>query len=180
MSILQGFTFAGAHSSSVGLYTDISTRAVRAALRTVRYTVPGRSGTRDYGGDTFDLLEVPLRLYYRERRPADLRQRQREIGAFLARSGRLVFDDEPDKAYAGKIEAAVAAEELVQIGSMEVTFICQPWAESLNYRQLTVAAQSLPVTLTPELLGNQETPCLIRIVTSGSISGLKVIRTRPD
>lgn len=178
MSILYGFTFAGVHSSSVGLYVDTPSRAVKAALRAAGYTVPGRPGIRDYGGGAFDVLEIPVKLYCKGRSAEDMRSRQREVAQFLSRSGRLIFDDEPDKAYTGKIEAAVNMEEAARVGSMDVVFRVQPWAESLNYRQLTLTGQSLPLTITPQLLGTQETPCVIRIVAAAGITGLKITRVR--
>ena len=180
MSILYGFSFAGVHSSEVGLYVDTPSHAITAALRSVGYAVPGRPGTRDYGGGAFDMLEVPATLYCKSRTPEEMRARQREIAQFLSRSGRLIFDAEPDKAYTGKIEAAVTMEEAARVGSLEVVFRVQPWAESLNYRQITLTGQTLPLTITPQLLGMQETPCVIRIVATAGISGLTVTRVRQN
>lgn len=178
MSILVGFTFAGVHSSAVGLFADTPTRTIKPALRTNLYVVPGRSGTLDYGGDTYDSIDISCKLAYRADTPSDMRSQQRAVAEFLSASGPLIFDDEPDKQYVGKIIDAVSMDEVVRTGTVEVTWRCQPYAESVDYRQLTFAAQALPIDISPDLWGTQDTPCIIRINTAGSVTGLTITRTR--
>ena len=178
MNILLGLTFANVHSSSVGLYMDTPERTVKPALRTNMYVVPGRSGSLDYGGDTYDNIEIVVKLAYRADRPADMRARQRAVAEFLAASGQLIFDDDPDKAYTAKVVNSVGLEEVVRTGTMEVTFLCQPYAESINYRQISEMQQALPVNIYPALEGTQDCPCIIRIHAETDITQLVVTRTR--
>lgn len=178
MSILVGFSFANVRSSSVGLFADTPTRTIKPALRTNIYVVPGRSGTLDYGGDTYDAIDITCRLAFRAHTQADMRSQQRAVAEFLAASGPLIFDDEPDKAYTGKIIEAVSMDEVVRTGTMEVTWRCQPYAESLDYRQLTQFQEQLPLNVVPDIIGTQDTPCIIRIHADTDISSLVITRTR--
>lgn len=178
MSILLGLSFNYVHSSSVGLYMDTPERTVKPALRTNMYTVPGRSGTLDYGGDTYDMIEITVKLAYRADTSSNMRSQQRAVAEFLAASGPLVFDDEPDKMYVAKVVNAVSLEEVVRTGTMEVTFQCQPYAESIDYHQLAVLQQVLPIKITPDIQGSQETPCVIRIHADTDISSFVITRTR--
>lgn len=178
MSILMGFSFNNVHSSSVGLYVDTPTRTIKPSLRTNLYIVPGRSGTLDYGGDTYNNIEINCRLAYRADALTDMRSQQRAVAAFLAASGPLVFDDEPDKEYTAKVVNSVSMDEIVRIGTMEVTFLCQPYAESINYRQISELQRVLPTNIYPTLQGTQDAPCIIRIHADTDISSLIVTRTR--
>ena len=178
MSILVGFTFAGVHSSAVGLFADTPTRTIKPALRTNLYVVPGRSGTLDYGGDTYDSIDVFCKLAYRADTPSDMRSKQRAVAEFLAASGPLIFDDEPDKQYVGKIIDDVSMEEVVRTGTVEVTWRCQPYAESLDYIQISELQRSLPANITPDIHGTQDSPCIIRIHADTDISKLIITRTR--
>lgn len=178
MSILLGLTFNNVHSSSVGLYMDTPERTIKPALRTNMYVVPGRSGALDYGGDTYDMIDISVKLAYRANYSDDMRSRQRAVAEFLAASGPLVFDDEPDKMYVAKVVDSVSLDEAVCTGTMEVTFRCQPYAESIDYRQIAVLQQALPIKITPDIQGSQETPCIIRIHADTDISSLVITRTR--
>lgn len=178
MNILKGFTFNNVHSSTVGLYMDTPERTIKPALRTNMYVIPGRSGTLDYGGDTYDTIEITVKVAYRADYSPDMRAKQRAVAEFLAASGPLVFDDEPDKAYTAKVVDAVDMDEIVRTGTMEVTFLCQPFAESIDYQQMTVFQQTLPVKITPTILGSQESPCIIRIHADTDISSFVITRTR--
>lgn len=175
-SILRGFTFAGIHSSTVGLYCDTPTRTIKPALRTIEYTVPGRSGTLKNGEKVYDSTTINCKLAYRANTLIDMRSRQRAVAEFLAASGPLIFDDEPDKVYDAEVPGAISMDEIVRTGTMEVTFRCQPFAESLRYRQ--EALQILPVSITPAIQGTQEAPCIIRIKAETDITGLIITRKR--
>ena len=177
MSILLGFTFNNVHSSSVGLYMDTPERIIKPALRTNLYVVPGRSGSLDYGGDTYDTIEITVKLAYRADSLTDMRTQQRAVAEFLAASGPLVFDDEPDKMYTAKVVNAVSMEEVVRTGTMEATFLCQPFAESLDYHQIVVT-QALPISIDPDIQGTQEAPCIIRLHADTNITNLVITRTR--
>lgn len=177
MSVLLGFTFANIHSSTVGLYLDTPKRIIKPGLRTNEYIVPGKSGSIDYGGDTYDPIEITCKLAYKADNLSDMRLQQRKVAEFLAGSGQLIFDDEPDKAYSGKVIQSVSLIEAVRTGTMDVVFNCQPFAESINYRQLQQQG-NLPISFMPDVNGTQETPCIIRIQCSSSITGLTITRTR--
>lgn len=178
MNILLGLTFANVHSSTVGLYMDTPERTIKPALRTNMYVVPGRSGSLDYGNDTYDNIEITCKLAYRADQSSAMRAKQRAVAEFLAASGPLIFDDEPDKAYQAKVVNSVSMEELARTGTVEVTFLCQPYAESINYQQISEMQQVLPVSLYPALQGTRECPCIIRIHADTDISQLVITRTR--
>lgn len=178
MSILVGFKFNNVHSSSVGLFADTPTRTIKPALRSNQYVVPGRSGTLEYGGDTYENINITCRLAYRADTKEDMRARQRAVAEFLAASGPLVFDDEPGVMYTGKVLDSVSMDEVVRTGTMEVTWRCQPYAESIDYRQIVELQQALPVGIVPDIFGSQDTPCIIRIHAETDLSSLVITRTR--
>lgn len=68
----------------------------------------------------------------------DLRQQARDIAQWFSKSGLLVFDDELDKAYQAKVYQNIDIEEIKAYGKSQVTFECQPFAESLEYRQVNI------------------------------------------
>lgn len=174
--ILIGFTFDGVHSSTVGLYADTPTRTIKPALRVNEYTVPGRSGTIISDEKVYECIDITCRLAYRADTLADMRSQQRAAAEFLAASGPLVFDDEPDKEYVAKVISAVSMDEVVRTGTMEVTFRCQPFAESTSFRRLPL--QFLPVSIAPPIIGTQESPGIIRIKAETDITGLVIKRKR--
>lgn len=63
-------------------------------------------------------------------------------------------------------------------GHCSVTFLCEPFAESIGYNQKAVQSVSLPDTVTINVKGTQETDGLIYITARGTITNLTVTRLK--
>lgn len=174
-----GFTFNNIHSRDMGVEFQSADRTLLPPKRVTQYTIPGRSGTYDIE-DGYDNREITLDVHFagEAHNFPGVRSRARAVAAWLSGEGLLVFDDEPDRGYQAKVVEGVSIEQIAVTGHCEVVFMCSPFAESLVYRQQDAPSVSLPHTEQIEVLGTQETDCLIYITARGSITNLTVTRTR--
>ncbi len=176
---MKGFTFANIHSSTYELYVRSDNRTIAPALRKNEFVIPGRHGTLDFGNNTYEPRFITMELFLVRKTMEDLRKQARDIAHWLSKSGLLVFDDEPDKAYQAKVYNNIDIEEIAAYGKSMVTFECQPFAESLEYRQVNVSsitgnAHEIKVNVS----GTAETCCIITIKNNGTsdINNITLIR----
>lgn len=173
-----GFTFANITSASLGVYVKSDNRTLAPSLRKNQYIIPGKHGTLDYGNETYDNRLITMQINMVKNSMADLRQQARDVAQWLSKTGLLVFDDEPAKAYNARVYTNIDIDQIATRGISSVTFECQPFAESLNYRQvntdITTNGAEVPITVT----GTSETGCIITIKNTGatSISGITIRR----
>lgn len=174
-----GFTFNNVHSRDMGVVFQSSDRTLLPPKRVVQYTIPGKSGTYDID-DGYDNREITLNVAFAGEayNYPGVRSRARAVAEWLSGEGLLIFDDEPERGYQAKVIAGVSIEQIAVTGHCEVVFACSPFAESLVYRQQDAPSVSLPHTEQVEVLGTQETDCLIYITARGSITNLNITRTR--
>jgi len=177
-----GFTFRNIHSSTFGIGVRSIDRSLIPELRKNEFTIPGRHGTIDFGLNTYEKRPIQVRIGLLQN--ADwraLRKKAREIASWLSGKGYLIFDDEPDKAYDAAVYNYVGIEQidLIPAGLLEVTFECQPFAESLEYRQVNVPSiTTRPYDILANVEGTSETPCIITIKNIGNtnIEGITITR----
>lgn len=174
-----GFTFNNIHSADMGVVFRSSDRTLLPPKRITQYTIPGRSGTYDIE-DGYDNREITLDVSFigEAYNYPGVRSRARAVAAWLSGEGLLVFDDEPERGYQAKVIDGVSIEQIAITGHCEVVFACSPFAESLEYRQQDAPSVSLPHTEQVEVLGTQETDCLIYITARGNITNLTITRVR--
>lgn len=178
MNILSGFTFAGQLSAQAGIYLDTPTRELKPAVKTNEYTIPGRDGTLDYGGETYEKVSITVPIAYKATKTESLRDIARNLAMFFSKRGDLVFDDEPDKAYRdAKVISAPTITEIINIGSATIVFEAQPFLQSLDYHQQDAQGVSLPHDEQVVSNGTVETPCLIYITAQSTITGLTITKT---
>ena len=176
---MKGFTFANIHSSTYELYVRSDNRTITPALRKNEFVIPGRHGTLDFGNNTYEPRFITMELFLVRKTMEDLRKQARDIAHWLSKSGLLVFDDEPDKAYQAKVYNNIDIEEIAAYGKSMVTFECQPFAESLEYRQVNVPSiTTRPYDILANVEGTSETPCIITIKNIGNtnIEGITITR----
>ena len=77
-------------------------------------------------------------------------------------------------------EISCAVSFIAVTGKCPVTFLCGPFAESLDYNQQAVNSVSLPHTEKINVNGSQATDCLIYITARGRITDLTVTRIKID
>ena len=105
-------------------------RPILPALRKREMAIPGKHGTYDFGGNTFDSRAITVQLSYIGTSFNELRLRARDIAAWLSQTSykELIFSDEPDKYYLAKIYDPVGLENFFRLGKATIQFECQPFA----------------------------------------------------
>ena len=177
-----GFTFRNIHSSTYDIGVRSIDRSVIPELRKNEFVIPGRHGTVDFGLNTYEKRPIPIRIgTLKNANWEALRARARNIAQWLSGKGLLIFDDESDKAYQASVYSYVGIDQIESLpgGTLEVVFECQPFAESLDYKQvytpdITTNTKEIPVTVS----GTAETGCIITIKNTGTtnITGISIRR----
>lgn len=177
-----GFTFRNIHSSTFGIGVRSVDRSLIPGLRKNEFVIPGRHGTLDFGLNTYEKRPIQVRIgLLKKANWQELREKAREIASWLSGKGMLIFDDETDKAYDAAVYNYVGIEqiELLPAGLLEVTFECQPFAESLEYRQVNIPSiTEKPYNIVANVTGTAETCCIITLKNNGStnIEGITITR----
>lgn len=174
-----GFTFNNTHSDKMGVVFKSTDRTLLPAKRVTQYVIPGKSGTYDIE-DGYENREIVCTVAFigEDYKYQGVRTRARAVAEWLSGEGLLVFDDEPGKAYNAKVVGGVSIEQIAVTGHCEVTFLCSPFAESLDYNQQTADNVKLPHTETVRVTGTQETDALIYITARGKITNITVTRLK--
>lgn len=167
-----GIKFRNIHSSTFKIGVKSVNRSVLPGLRKNEFTIPGRHGTIDYGLNTYEKRNIPVKINVAESITfEELRDMVRDIAQWLSGKGVLIFDDEPDKAYQASVYESVDADQLLECLPYEaftVTFECQPFAESLEYQGVNIphiTTQTKEISLIVN--GTAETCCIITIKNTG-------------
>lgn len=176
-----GFTFRNQHSGSFSVGARSIDRSLIPELRKNEFTIPGKHGAVDYGLNTY--AKRPIGIQLGLMRNADhnaLRLKARDIAKWLSGKGLLIFDDEPDKAYDAAVYSYVGIDQirLLPAGTLSIDFECQPFAESLNYRQVNTEITDSNTEVPVDVYGTAEAPCIITIKNIGvtPISGITIRR----
>lgn len=167
----NSFNFGSINSvDEWGLYVNAYDLLV-PPKRARKATVPGRSGSYDYGARYYD--ERPLRLectVLRKLSKAELR----EMAYHLSQKREIRFWDEPDKYYIGELydpdEVNTYPNEAMR--DFELTFTCEPFA----YRPLSTQAISSganPVTYK----GTAEAPAIIELFNPNNYAVGNIVLT---
>lgn len=177
-----GFTFRNTHSSSYNIGARSIDRSVIPARRKNEFIIPGRHGSIDFGSNTYETRLIALEIGLVDNKNFEtLRASARDIARWLSGDGMLIFDDEPDKAYQASLFEYVGIEQvqLIPAGRLSVVFECQPFAESLEYRQVNIPSiTTSPYEVPVQVDGTSETGCIITIKNNGTnnISGITIRR----
>lgn len=172
-----GFTFDSIHSSEFNVYFKSVDRTLLPAKRLTQYTVPGKSGTYDVvHGYENRTIQCTIGFTGDDYTREGLRQKAREVSQWLSGEGDLVFDDELDKAYVGKVISGINIEEVARTGKCNVTFLCNSFAYSVEYCNASVNGAVLPETVDVDVQGTQETPCNIYILAKEKIESITITK----
>lgn len=178
----NGFTFNGQHSDNFKIIMRSDDRTVLPAKRRDGYVIPGRSGNYyDKAETDYDNRQIKVQISFRGEMHSleSLREQIRRIAKWLsAGNAQLIFDDEPDKAYIASIDAGLSLTQLATWGQCELTFNCQPFAESVQYLTAVKDMTQNNDSLTVDVTGTQDTPCIITIKNTGTtnITGITLQR----
>lgn len=105
-------------------------------LRKRELVIPGKHGVYDFADNTFEKRIIEVELKYIGTSFTELRTRARQIAYWLSGfSGtkNLVFDDETDKYYVGKIYSEIGLQNLFKLGQCTVQFEVEPFAYATLY-----------------------------------------------
>lgn len=177
-----GFTFKNIHSSHFNIGVKSDDRSLIPELRKNEFVIPGRHGTVDFGLNTYEKRPISLKIGLMKNDSwNELRTKARDIAKWLSGKGMLIFDDEPDKAYNASLYSYIGIEqiELLPMGTIGVVFECQPFAESLEYRQVNIPnITSKPYEIPVNVNGTSETCCIITIKNTGitNINNISIVR----
>lgn len=174
-----GFKFANIHSSTHNLFVKSDNRTVSPSLRKNEFIIPGRDGTIDYGLNTYEKRYITMQLNLVKNNMKDLRQQARDVAQWISREGMLIFDDEPDKAYQAKVYSEIDIEQITTTGISTVVFECQPFAESLTYRQVNEPSiTTIPYEISADVEGTSKTCPIITIKNIGTtnIKDITIVR----
>lgn len=136
-----------------GIIAKTINRPLLPAKRHTGIKIPGRDGTYNFDDDTYDNIVIPVVIQYVSDDFPDLRIRARSIAVWLSQSSfkPLIFTDEPDKFYSGKVYDAASVEKIVNLApgeSATINFECFPFAFSM------VADSWLDRLIEPQIIQN--------------------------
>lgn len=177
-----GFTFRNIHSSSFKIGARSIDRSVIPARRKNEFVIPGRHGTIDFGNNTYETRPISIEVgLVKNSNFNELRDNARDIARWLSGNGLLIFDDEPDKAYQASLFEYVGIEQVQSIpaGRLNVVFECQPFAESLEYKQVNIPGiTQKPYEIPVNVNGTSETCPIITIKNTGTtnINNITIVR----
>lgn len=171
------FTFNGKNSKDFGVYALALDRTLLPELNNYNITIPGKDGVYEVDTQTYKNRIIPVQLgLLGNFTEEELRIKSREVAYWLSQKGNLIFDDEPDKYYYGRIYNAV---NFVQYGSndylsdgfnaatCDINFDLHPMAQSVPLYKIS-GTGNRNVYLTVNSSGNKETCGKIVIKNTGS------------
>ena len=125
---MNGLTFNGVHSDTLGLVMKTVQRSAGAPVRQKEIVIPGRDGAFVFPYKKRDNKTHIAKFTYSAASMADIRQKERQIGAWLsAQEAPLIFDDEPDVAYLATAYSEITPTEDYLTREIEIEFVCQPF-----------------------------------------------------
>lgn len=163
------FSYNGIHSSEFKIISKSINRPILPALRPTLMEIPGRHGSYDFGISTYADRQMEIFIVYIGSSNDELRTRSRDIARWLSSMEyrKLIFDDEPDKFYMAKIFSEVGLQNLNRLGQASITFICQPFAYSVQEYQDIEIIETAAFDLNIEIGGTFETPNIIDLINEG-------------
>ena len=174
-----GFTFRNIHSSTLQVVAKNVDRSLIPELRKNEFIIPGKHGTVDYGLNTYEKRYITIEIgAFDNTTVEDFRNNSRQIANWLSGKGQLIFDDELDKVYQASVYSAISLDpynnedyivDPFPAGTMLITFECQPFAESIEYRQVNIpSVTTKPFEIEANVTGTSETGCIITIKNIGT------------
>ena len=164
----HSFEFAGTDMfTAYGFRIRKKHSVLKPALRERKVVIPSRSGAYDFGANTYDELSLLVECdTIRQLSKSDLR----ELSLLMSKKGQIVFWDEPEKYYIGRIYDAAEIERVGGIGTYSpFTFICDPFAYSEpEYEPIAYGYNVESLGMAIDYNGTVETPTRLTIMNSGT------------
>ena len=161
----NGFTFNSQHCSEFGVVMRSVNRMLLPRLQPRQVKIPGRHGLYDLGDHKYENRLLALDCFVQRQGLPELRQLARELAHWLSVKARLVFDDEPDKYYLGRLYEQVDFENILGSGFFSLVFEVEPFAhgESLTVSKTVTTADKIELNY----LGTAPAATTITITNTG-------------
>ena len=135
---MMGLKFNDVHSDTFGLVMKTVQRSAGASLRQKEVVIPGRDGTFVFPYKKRNTKTHIARFTYTATNMTDIRQKERQIGAWLsAQEAYLIFDDEPDVAYLATAYSEITPTEDYLTREIEIEFVCQPFGIAIEETEIS-------------------------------------------
>ncbi|MBQ6621534.1 MAG: phage tail family protein [Mogibacterium sp.] len=155
----RSFTFNGQDMrEAYGLIIESLERPVMAQLRERKQAIPYRSGAIDFGAKYRNEMPVVIHCGC----PGLTRTQVRELAYALAQKGKIIFWDETDKYYIGRLYEKLDLNRAVTLHKLDLVFTCDPCAYG---QQVTVDFTNQK---SMQYAGTEETPCVITITNNNN------------
>ena len=164
----RGFTFNGIHSSVYHVYCNPESRVLIPEVRKTGITIPGRSGLHFQKDGAYNIRSESMTCWYTPISGMSLADQTREIAAWLAEEGTLVFDNEPDKYYIACFSGAPPLTRHQKYGEFTLTFTYSPPFAFSALRTVSRVVTRQNADLVVPVDGTVETPCRIIIRNDGT------------
>ena len=151
------FIFKEVLSTDLGLIISSSVIPPTSPEEYEIQPVPGRDVPLWIAKNTRQTIEIQMQTVITD--PTKLRT----IYSALQGRGNLVLSDEPDKYYVGSIQALIPQAIALRMGTLPLSFICEPFAYSLSNDMITSTEHSTSISV------SGTAPCLpiVKIYGSG-------------
>lgn len=138
--MVTGLFFNEKHSfRDLKLKARIISRPILPASKDQYVEIPGRAGSILFP-DTLSDRMITIEFTFFEKNIVDIRKKTHEIANWLYTTDRkgIVFDDEPQYTYTGKVVNQIDLEEVAVRGRFNVTFRCLPFVTTTpdNYDEV--------------------------------------------
>lgn len=167
------FWFNGIHADDMDLHVLSINREVKPAARMHLVQIPGHDGTFNVTDGTHENRQISMICVYMGEQT---RSNARSVAQWLSAEGFLVFDDEPDKAYLAHAHTPITADQILTLNEMHMDFDCQPFAESVAYREQQTGNVSLPHEENVVSAGTWATPCQITITAKSNMENITITK----
>ncbi|WP_163530899.1 distal tail protein Dit [Halobacillus ihumii] len=123
---MNGFTFDGVHSDSLNVVVNKKNIPMTPPISNRFQEIKGFDGAWDYGM-SYDPREIEVECTIFGDGTSSMKNNARRFASVLnPRKGTkmIIFDDEPDKCYFGRVSNQIPLEQVGQMGTFTIQFTC--------------------------------------------------------
>lgn len=118
--------FNGRSSEEFGIIVNSVDRPILPAVRVREMVIPGRDGTWDFGGETFDNRTITVNCTLID--SLDYLQNVRDIANWLSVKGNLIISDEPGIFWVGRLRDELPLTIDFRVSTFSIPFVVEPYA----------------------------------------------------
>jgi predicted phage tail component-like protein len=151
----------------MGIVVQEVSRPLLPQLADNEIKVADRHGSYDMGNNTYENRIIEVSIGFKEDTRENRILKSRQIASWLSQKGELIFDDEKDVHYIGRVYSSIPLETAIRMGKCKLIFNCEPFAYSSDVvQQITVTQNNFDINVSND--GTIETPFRIRFKNVGT------------